>query len=76
MVSDASSGHISIALLQRARLRYRVLNCVILLVFLSNAIGCGSNRNAAGTPSGAYTLTIQATSGSTVQNAKLTLVVK
>jgi hypothetical protein len=38
--------------------------------------GCGGNGNAAGTVSGAYTIMVQASSGSTVQNAKLTLVVK
>jgi hypothetical protein len=69
-------GIFSILLLQRARLRYKVLNCVILLVLLSNAIGCGGRRNTASTPPGAYTLFVQATSGNTVQNTALTLVVK
>jgi hypothetical protein len=66
----------SIALLQRARIRYTVLNCIVLLVLLSNVIGCGSNGHTSNTPPGAYTLVVQATSGNIVQNTKLTLVVK
>lgn len=66
----------SIVLLRRARLRYTLAKCMILFVVVSSAIGCGGNGNPNRTPPGSYTLTVQATSGNTVQNATITLVVQ
>lgn len=59
-----------IAILQRARIRYSILGCALLM--LISISGCGSN-SPHGTSSGFYPLTIQATSGSTTQTVKLIL---
>jgi hypothetical protein len=67
---------LAVARLQRARLRQTVLGCVIALVVLSGMSGCGSNGSTAATAPGTYPITLQATSGKTVRNTLLTLVVK
>jgi hypothetical protein len=67
---------LAVACLQRARLRQTVLGCVIALAFLSGMSGCGSNGSTAGTAPGTYPFILQATSGDTVRNKLLTLVVK
>jgi hypothetical protein len=67
---------LAIARLQRARLRQTVLGCVVALVVLTGMSGCGSNGSTVATAPGTYPFTLQATSGNTVRNTLLTLVVK
>ena len=62
---------LAVAILQRGRLRYSILGCVILLM-LWGTIGCGNNASQS-TPRGYYPLTIQAVSGSTTQIIKVSL---
>jgi len=62
---------LAIAILQRGRLRYPILGCVVLMMLLSG-IGCGGSSSH-GTPPGYYPLTIQATSGSTNQILRVSL---
>lgn len=62
---------LAITILQRARIRYPLLGC-ILLIMLSSISGCGSNSNH-GTPSGYYPLTVQATSGNATQTIRMSL---
>ena len=66
----------AIVRLRRARLRQTILGCVVALVVLSGMSGCGSNGNTPATGPGTYPFTLQATSGKTVRNTLLTLVVK
>jgi hypothetical protein len=67
---------LAVARLQHARLRQTILGCVIALVVLSGMSGCGSNASTTATAPGTYPFTLQATSGKTVRNTLLTLVVK
>jgi hypothetical protein len=67
---------LAVACLQRARLRQTVLGCLIALVVFSGMSGCGSNGSTAATAPGTYPFTLQATSGKTIRNTLLTLVVK
>ncbi len=67
---------LAIASLQRARMRQTILGCVIALVLLGGINGCGSNGNTATIQPGTYPFTLQATSGNTVRNTLLVLVVK
>lgn len=67
---------LAIASLQRARMRQTILGCVIGLVLLGGATGCGSNGSTTGIQPGTYPFTLQATSGKTVRNTLLILVVK
>ncbi len=67
---------LAIASLQRARMRQMILGCVIALVLLGGIGGCGSNGSTAGIQPGTYPFTLQATSGNTVRNTLLVLVVK
>ncbi|HEY2472831.1 MAG TPA: hypothetical protein VGI45_33910, partial [Terracidiphilus sp.] len=69
---------LAIASLQRARLRQTILGCAIALVVLSGMSGCGSggSGNTTTLAPGTYPFTLQATSGETVRNTLLTLVVK
>jgi hypothetical protein len=69
---------LTIASLQRARMRQTILGCVVALILLINISGCGSegNRNIAPISPGTYAFTLQATSGNIVRNTLLTLVVK
>lgn len=62
---------LAVAILQRGRLRYSILGCVILMM-LWGTIGCGNNASQS-TPRGYYPLTIQAVSGSTTQTIKVSL---
>jgi hypothetical protein len=65
------------ASLQRARLRQMIVGCAIALMLLGGMSGCGSGSsgNIALAP-GTYPFTLQATSGNTVRNTLLILVVK
>jgi hypothetical protein len=67
---------LAIASLQRARMRQVILGCVIALALLGGMGGCGSNGSTAGIQPGTYPFTLQATSGNTVRNTLLVLVVK
>jgi hypothetical protein len=67
---------LAIASLQRARMRQMILGCVIALVLLAGIGGCGGNGNTASIQPGTYRFILQATSGNTVHNTLLTLVVK
>jgi hypothetical protein len=67
---------LTIASLQRARMRQTILACIIALVLLGGINGCGSNGNTATIQPGTYPFTLQATSGNTVRNTLLVLVVK
>jgi hypothetical protein len=66
------------AFLQRARLRQTILGCLIALMLLGGMSGCGSGSsgNTTTLAPGIYPFTLQATSGKTVRNTLLTLVVK
>ncbi len=67
---------LAIASLQRARMRQMILGCVIALVLLGGIGGCGDNGSTASIQPGTYPFTLQATSGNTVRNTLLTLIVK
>ena len=67
---------LAIASLQRARMRQTILGCAIALVLLGSMSGCGSNGSTASIQPGTYPFTLQATSGNTVRNTLLVLVVK
>ena len=67
---------LAITLLQRARMRQAILGCVIALILVGGASGCGSNASAGSIQPGTYAFTLQATSGNTVRNTLLILVVK
>jgi hypothetical protein len=68
---------LAIASLQRARLRQTILGCIIAMVVLAGMSGCGSGSSGGGALSpGIYPFTLQATSGTTVRNTLITLVVK
>ena len=68
---------LAIASLQRARLRQTILGCIIAMVVLGGVGGCGSDSSGgAALSSGTYPFTLQATSGTTVRNTLITLVVK
>jgi hypothetical protein len=67
---------LAIASLPRARMRQTILGCVIALVLLGSASGCGSNGSTTSIQPGTYPFTLQATSGNTVQNTLLILIVK
>lgn len=49
--------------LQRARMLQTILGCVIALVLLGGASGCGSNGSTTGIQPGIYQFTLQANSG-------------
>jgi hypothetical protein len=79
----SSPNVLVIASLRRKRLRHNPLwhtvrGSMVLLGLLGCGLsGCGgSGPSVPGTPAGNYTVTVTATSGSTVQKATLTLVVK
>jgi hypothetical protein len=67
---------LAIASLQRARMRQAILGSVIALVLLGGIGGCGSNGSTGSIQPGTYPFTLQATSGNTVRNTLLVLVVK
>jgi hypothetical protein len=68
---------LAIASLQRARLRRTILGCIIAMLVLGGMGGCGSGSSGgAALSSGTYPFTLQATSGTTVRNTLITLVVK
>jgi hypothetical protein len=67
---------LAIASLQRARTRQVILGSVIALMLLGSIGGCGSNGSTATIQPGTYPFTLQATSGNTVRNTLLVLVVK
>jgi hypothetical protein len=68
---------LGIASLQRARLRQTILGCIIAMVVLAGMSGCGSGSSGGAALSpGTYPFTLQATSGTTVRNTLITLVVK
>jgi hypothetical protein len=62
---------LSIVILQRGRVRYPIVGCVVLLALFS-VMGCGNNVSQ-GTPPGYYPITIQAVSGSTTQTLRVNL---
>jgi hypothetical protein len=67
----------AIAPLQRARRWQTILGCAIAVVVLSVISGCGSGSSGnTALARGTYSLTLQATSGGTVRNTPLTLVVE
>ncbi|MGA9718462.1 MAG: hypothetical protein WBQ79_09305 [Acidobacteriaceae bacterium] len=57
-------------------MRQTILGSVIALVLLGSMSGCGSNGSTASIQPGTYPITLQATSGNTVRNTLLVLVVK
>jgi hypothetical protein len=68
---------LAIASLQRARLRQTILGCIIAMVVLAGMSGCGSGSSGGAALSpGTYPFTLQATSGTTIRNTLITLVVK
>jgi hypothetical protein len=66
------------AFLQRARMRQTIFGCLVALVLLGGLSGCGSGSNGNTTPvaPGTYAFTLQASSGKTIRNTLLILVVK
>ena len=66
---------LSIVILQQARLKGNSMRLFLMFVVVSGLIGCGNSSSSGSTPTGRYTVTVQATSGNTTQNAELALIV-